>query len=141
MGTEISLDVGGLTIAWSKNHRGIDHGMLFQEKDRQRLRSDQIDYEYFSASNEDPALMETGFCRSLRDMVPRLELLGFTLPRLEREYLERVKVWREQYLELNDESDAVVPDVMTFEELRSFAAAHVLNALDNEFDSSFDDRK
>ena len=40
MGTEISLDIGGLSIDWSKNARGADHGALFQEVDRKRLRSD-----------------------------------------------------------------------------------------------------
>lgn len=43
MGTEISLDVGGLSVAWSKNHRGTDHGFLFQSADRRRVPSDEGD--------------------------------------------------------------------------------------------------
>lgn len=58
MGTEISLDIGGLCLDWSKNARGTDHGVLFQDADRKGLRSDQIDYDYFAESGEDPGLME-----------------------------------------------------------------------------------
>jgi HEPN/Toprim N-terminal domain 1 len=47
VGTEITLDVGGVSITYSKNHRGIDHGSLFQEPDRKPLRSDQLDYNYY----------------------------------------------------------------------------------------------
>ena len=47
MGTEITLEIGGMGITYSKNHIGIDHGSLFQEPDRKPLRSDQLDYEYF----------------------------------------------------------------------------------------------
>ena len=81
MGTEISLDIGGMSIEWSKNARGADHGALFQEVDRKRLRSDQIDYGYFAESAEDPGRMEMALARPLRDVVPRLELLGSPLRR------------------------------------------------------------
>ena len=37
MGTEISLDIAGLSVDWSKNHRGADHGFLFQSDDRGRI--------------------------------------------------------------------------------------------------------
>jgi len=39
VGTEITLEVGGLTLDWCKNSRGLDHGMLFQAKDRKRIHS------------------------------------------------------------------------------------------------------
>ena len=35
MGTIIDLTVGGLEVDWSKNYKGIDHGDLFQEQDRE----------------------------------------------------------------------------------------------------------
>ena len=79
MGTEITLEVGGLALTWNKNSRGPDHGMLFQERDRIRLRSDQINYEYFAENDEDPGPIEMAFFRPLREVVPRLDLLGFTL--------------------------------------------------------------
>ena len=49
--------------------------MLFQERDRQRLRSDQIDYDWFAEHEEDPAPMEMAFSRPLQTVVPRIELL------------------------------------------------------------------
>jgi len=75
LGTAIRLDVGGLTLTYDKNHVGWDHGMLFQERDRQRLRSDQIDYDWFAEHEEDPAPMEMAFSRPLQTVVPRIELL------------------------------------------------------------------
>jgi hypothetical protein len=36
------------------------------------LRSDQIDYDYFAESGEDPDLMEMALARRLKDVVPRL---------------------------------------------------------------------
>ena len=47
MGTEITLDIEDLSVTYAKNCRGIDHGSLFQEQDRKRVESDQINYDYF----------------------------------------------------------------------------------------------
>src|ERR1035437_5541451 len=58
VGTEITLDVGGVSITYSKNHRGIDHGSLFQEADRKPLRSDQLNYDYYQGEDEDPTFAE-----------------------------------------------------------------------------------
>jgi hypothetical protein len=104
VGTEISLDIGGLSIDWSKNARGADHGALFQEVDRKRLRSDQIDYGYFAESGEDPGLTEMAFARRLEDVVPRLELLGFTLEAAKAEYLDVVEARREEAEDVGDEN-------------------------------------
>ena len=73
MGTEITLEVGGLTLDWCKNSRGLDHGMLFQAKDRKRIHSDQVNYDYFREHDEDPGPMEMAFCRPLKEVVPRIE--------------------------------------------------------------------
>src|SRR4051794_10935755 len=113
MGTEISLDIGGMSIDWSKNARGADHGALFQKDDRKRLRSDQIDYGYFANSGEDPRGMEMAFARPLRDVVPRIELLGFTLEAAKAEYLGAVEAQREERVDDgDDESDP--SDLMSF---------------------------
>lgn len=32
MATEITLDIGGMTVAWVRNDRGPDHGFLFQSR-------------------------------------------------------------------------------------------------------------
>lgn len=49
MGTEIYLTVGGVTVDWSKNRRGRDHGVLFQPQDRMRTSPDPD-----ADSEEDP---------------------------------------------------------------------------------------
>lgn len=86
MGTEITLDVGGVSIPYSKNYRGSDYGSLFQEPDRKPLRSDQLDYNCYETEDEDPTSAEMAFTRPLKDVVSRLELLGFNLSRIRREY-------------------------------------------------------
>jgi hypothetical protein len=47
------LDIGRLSIGWSKNSRGNNHGPLFQEGDRKPVRSEQIDYDYLAEIGED----------------------------------------------------------------------------------------
>src|SRR3954447_25679857 len=79
VGTEITLDVAGMSVTYSKNHRGIDHGSIFQEQDRKAIRSDQLDYDWYKEEAEDPTPSEMAFTRPLKQVVPRLELLGFNL--------------------------------------------------------------
>ena len=136
MGTAITLDVGGLTLTYNKNHVGWDHGMLFQERDRQRLRSDQINYEWFAQHQEDPGPMEMAFSRLLRTVVPRIELLGFTLDFARTEYQRAVEKWTEDFQAIPDDGDAPVPDLMTFDDFCSFASEHAIEDLDSEFVAS-----
>lgn len=135
MGTEITLDVAGLTLTYSKNFVGMDHGMLFQEKDRQREISDQIDYDWHHENHEDPAPMEMAFSRTLKDVVPRLELLGFTLDHARRDYARQVELWREERESLRDEKDPQEFDALSFEEFCAFATAHPIESLDDSFSS------
>lgn len=137
MGTEISLEIGGLTIDWCKNSRGIDHGMLFQASDRKRIHSDQIDYDYFRENGQDPEPMEMAFCRTLREVVPRLELLGFTLDQVRREYTICAEAWKEESQIMAGALEEFLLDVMTFEEFCVFVTAHPLQGLDRTFISSF----
>jgi hypothetical protein len=98
MGTEITLDVGGMTVAWSKNLVGMDHGSLYQDQDRKRLPCEQIDYEYFRREEESPAGFEMSFSRSLRSVVPRLELLGYRMDTVRKAYDAATRKWREDRL-------------------------------------------
>ncbi len=139
MGTEISLDVGGLSIDWSKNARGADHGALFQDVDRKRLRSNEIDYGYFAESREDPGPMEMALVRPLKDVVPRLELLGFTLEAAKAEYLGAAEEQREEREDLGDDESEQSPDLMSFEEFCAFTTAHPIRSLDDTFKSPTDD--
>jgi hypothetical protein len=133
VGTAITLEIGGLALTYSKNHMGWDHGMLFQEQDRQRLRSDQINYKWYAKHQEDPAPMEMAFVRPLRKVVPRIELLGFTLDFAETEYDRAVERWGEDYKAMSDDEDTPAPLVMTFEEFCSFASQHPVEDLNNRY--------
>ena len=148
MGTYIHLDVGGMRVDWCKNARGADHGVLFQACDRTRARSDQINYDCGGADDPVVAGMEAAFARSLADVVPRLELLGFSLDSVESQYahtvqkeLGRAGYWGEVLATLDDDvapetiaafearKEAVPP--MSFGEFREFVIAHPIEELDD----------
>lgn len=63
MGSIASLDVGGITLDWGKNEAWPSHGALFQSKD----------------AVEESDGKPLAHAAKLRDVVPRLELLGYTL--------------------------------------------------------------
>ena len=87
MSTPITLTVGDITLTYNTTYIGIDHGMLFQESDNQRRRHGSIDYRYYEQHpDEDVAQSEMCFCRPLRSIVPRLELLGYTLIAVKANY-------------------------------------------------------
>lgn len=139
MGTEITLDVAGVSVTYSKNHRGIDHGSIFQEDDRKAVKSDQLDYDWYENEGEDPTPSEMAFTRRLKDVVPRLELLGFSLERVGREYDAVVQNWLEERQSLQDDEDEATPDVMTFVEFLEFVNAYPLDCLDDTFVLGSDD--
>lgn len=129
MGTEISLNLEGLELTYSKNHMGIDHGCLFQACDRKPLRSSEIDYDYFERVGEDPTLMEMAFVRPLGAVAPRLELMGFTLDRARREYEAIVR----EELETERDDDEPAPHFLDFEAFCTFANSYSLADLDSSF--------
>lgn len=143
MGTSIELKVGGISVDWAKNERGADHGPLFQETDRQRVRSDQIDYDYYTQAGEDPGHSEMALSRRLRRVVPRLELLGYTLPTVRRMYEQRAREWHADELQLREYDEPgttfLVPDPLTFGEFVGFIRSHPLGSMDDTYRSSVED--
>ena len=139
MGTEIRLDLADMWVTYSKNHRGIDHGSIFQEDDRKPVKSDQLDYDWHENEDEDPTPSEMAFTRPLKDVVPRLELLGFNLERVRREYDAVAANWLEDKQSRQDDDDEPVPDLMSFAEFLAFATAHSIENLDDTFLSGSDD--
>lgn len=119
---------------------GTDHGVLFQEEDRQRRRSDQTDYDWYEQHpEEDVSAREAAFVRPLSRILPRLNLLGFTLDAAKAEYDELVR----QELEIREEldPDAIPPRPMAFDEFCAFVSAHDLSFLDGTYiDSDTHDR-
>jgi HEPN/Toprim N-terminal domain 1 len=78
MGTMIDLRVGNLVADWGKNEFYRDHRSLFQRRDVRSVLAGQ-----------DPGGQEgmiNTLSRSLRDVVPRLHLLGYTLESARAEY-------------------------------------------------------
>jgi len=133
MGTEITLEVGGLTISYYKNGFGDDHGMLFQESDRKQIRSNQINYDYFDESGEDPSPWEMAFARSLGETAPRLELIGFTINRVRREYESKTEEWLEICRGMADEEAYCIPELMTFPEFCAFVKNFPIDTLDDTY--------
>lgn len=136
MGTEITLELRGLTLSYSKNDRGWDHGSLFQEKDRsvrpvRRSRS----------GNDDDVDTTREFRRRLGEVLPRLDLLGFTLDRAHREYARLASSWVECRRELDDGDEHNPLDPMTFAEFRGFIARHPLAKLNTRFVSLHNEQK
>jgi hypothetical protein len=123
-----------MTLDWSKNSKGRDHGALFQVIDRKRLRSDQINYENQTDDDDILALSEMAFARSLRDILPRLELLGFTLERVKKEYASVVDECREEdQSDIDDEDAKPARDFMSFSEFCTFVRKHPVEALSDSF--------
>lgn len=92
MGTEISLDVSGMTMCWSKNSLGIDHGGLFQSGDHYTAPPTAEEVDEGGDFNEpDSILFRTILRKPLGQIVHRLDLLGFTLENAEKEYNLMVK--------------------------------------------------
>ena len=140
MGTEITLDVGGMCLDYSKNSRGFDHGALFQKADRKRLHSEQINYDYFD-NPEDPELreMEMSFSKSLANVLPRLELLGHGLGRIEDEYNRTADLCRDERRSLDDNTLDSLPEIMSFAEFSEYIVASPISALDDTVISSVND--
>lgn len=140
MGTEITLDVAGVIITYSKNHRGIDHGSIFLQHDRKAVKSDQLDYDWYKQEGEDHAPSEMAFTRPLKDVVPRLELLGFNLERVLHEYDAVARNWLEER-QSHDDDDEPPPVLLNFTEFLAFATAHPLESLDDTFIPGTDDAR
>ena len=133
MGTEISLDIGGLSIAGARNTRGSDHGFLFQPGDLQRIHSNQINCD--AVEKDDPELeeLERGFARSLTATVPRLELLGHTLKSAQTEYERYAASCLDERNSYRGDGGEVPVDLMTFAEFRQFVSAVSIGNFDDTF--------
>jgi len=131
LGTEIELTIGGISLGYSKNHMGIDHGFLFQKADHTRCRADGIDYDYYASHpEEDLALAEAAFIRPLRRVLPRLNLIGHTIDTARAEYDMVVSEAHETASEY-----APVPPkgFLSFDELCELCGGFALNELDETY--------
>lgn len=76
MGTMIHLYLGGLQIDWGKNYGFMNHSSLFQKQDFGEVQDNGY---------EEPTFME-GYSRPLGKTIKRLELLGYTMDVVQKEY-------------------------------------------------------
>ena len=137
MGTEISLDISEMSVAWSKNHRGMDHGFLFQAADRRRVPFYEDDKKAGDDAPES-ALMGTTFTRTLRNALPRLELLGHTLGAVKADYERAAKESVQERRAFQEEGiDENLPlELMSFEEFQTFATKFAIDDLDDAYRSN-----
>ncbi len=142
MGTEIELSVGGVSLSYSKNYMGIDFGHLFQEGDRARRKIEEIDYDYYEANPDEVAdleVLEMVFARRLDCIVPRLELLNYSLEAARAEYQAIVA----ETLEMTSYSESPEePSLLSFEEFCTLACRYPLGVLKDAYiDYETPDRK
>ena len=125
MGTEISLDVAGLSVDWSKNNRGVDHGFLFQSDDRRRIPWEDDD--------PDRLQMEMAFIRTFRSVLPRLELLGHTLATVKVDYERVAADYVEGRRSLREAGfhEELPLELMSFEEFKEFVTRDAITDLDD----------
>lgn len=135
MGTEISLDIGGVAVDWSKNSMGVDHGSLFQPEDRKRLPDP--DREENGSINPE---FEMGFQRSLGSTKMRLELLGYTLGAVRKHYEHAAAECREERSNMRDigYEHGLSTEFMSFDEALTFVAENPIGELSNTFLSRLD---
>ncbi|MEM6410160.1 MAG: HEPN/Toprim-associated domain-containing protein [Pseudomonadota bacterium] len=130
MGTEITLDVAGTMLTYSKNGIGIDHGMLFQD-------GDLIDFGEGDDRLNDWQFGEA-FVRPLAKILPRLSLLGYDIERARRNYKDVVAEDLEMREAISDND--LQAHHMSFDEFRAFATSVSLSDLSKDFIEGCDDR-
>lgn len=91
MGTMICLGVGKMEIDWGKNNYINDHSALFKTDDIHDVPYFYADDE--AEDNDHHVITEykEGLSRSLSSIKKRLDLLGYTLPAVEKMYNQLVR--------------------------------------------------
>jgi len=138
LGTEIYLKLGSVTLDWSKNSVGSDHGALFQESDRTRIHTETLNYEYCAEHDISTETAEKAFVRSLKATLPRLELLGHTMAAVRAEYEACVAGWVEYQEDVSEEDGRAAPCALSFEEFIEFLARHPIKSLDTAYMKNFE---
>ncbi len=130
MGTSIELCIGNVSLSYSKNFMGRDYGFLFQEGDLSRRKTDAIDYGYYEEHPEEKGELDDAeelFSRTLSRILPRLQILGFTLEAARAEYQALISeaVEMDSYGAQEEQKD----EYLTFEEFCNLACRHPLSDL------------
>jgi hypothetical protein len=129
MGTIIELEIAGIGIDWSKNNPGYDHGSLFQDHDRYRLKMQQRKIRYFSGK-DNFGKSAAAFVRPLSKILPRLDMLGHTLVAAKAEYASTLREAGNTF----ESSSKPKSRYMSFDEFCEFANRWPLEELDANTD-------
>jgi len=132
MGTYITLDIGGINLTCSKNCRGFDHGSLYQEDNRKRSCAESVYYCADTEKDKDLAETVKSFVRPLREVILRLELLGFTIDTAEHEYTNLVDCFVKENNTMEGDWKQKT-NFLAFEEFKAFATQYPIKDLCNEF--------
>lgn len=130
MGTSIELCIGNVSLSYSKNFMGIDYGFLFQKGDLFRRKTESIDYGYYEEHPEEKGELDVAeelFARTLSRILPRLEILGFTLEAARAEY--QAVVAEAVEIDSDSELEEQKNEYLTFEEFCNLACRYPLSDL------------
>jgi hypothetical protein len=113
---------------------GIDYGFLFQDGDLTRRNSESINYEHHEEHSEEKKKLdeaEEAFAKALSRVLPRLNLLGFTLEAARAEYQAVVSEAEEISSEIDMEESK--KEYLTFEEFCNLACRYPLVDLKSDY--------
>jgi hypothetical protein len=113
---------------------GIDYGFLFQPSDLARRKSESINYEYYEENPEKKHEIDEAeeiFVRKLSRVLPRIDLLGYTLEAARAEYQSLVAEAEEISNEIDVEESK--KEYLTFEEFCNLACLYPLTDLTSKY--------
>lgn len=91
MGSMITLGIGNMEIDWGKNSFYTDHSALFKVSDIKLIPYYYVDTD----SDEIVTVMKEGYSSKLSNVKRRLDLLGYSIPKLKEMYEELVKEYED----------------------------------------------
>jgi hypothetical protein len=112
---------------------GMDYGFLFQSSDLTRRKSELINYEYYEENPEEKKELDEAeevFARTLSRVLPRLNLLGFTLETARSEYNTLCEEAEDISNEVNMKDSK--SEYLTFEEFCDLVCRYPLADLNND---------
>lgn len=113
---------------------GQDFGFLFQEGDLSHRKTGAISYEYYEEhpeEKEELAEAEELFVRTLSRVLPRLEILGFTLASARAEY--QALIAEAQEMSSDNELKESKSEYLTFDEFCNLACRYPLGGLKSAY--------
>lgn len=139
MSTPLTLTVGGIELTYNTMHMGMDHGILFQERDRKRRGHSDLSGGHAQQCHDGSVSQrEMCFCRTLGSMLPRLELLGCTLAAVKAEY-EWHRASKAQKDDDHEVDATPVPrEPLTFEQFVEFTRRHPVLELKKAYEEERD---